>query len=180
MKNRVFAVAVLAMVPCFAQEAAPSVAVVSQKEAEAAAAAQPAPRQRRLPRVTPEMIEARQAREAERAGIPLERWKAMDRDERRDARDAKMAEVPYEEWRTFDKSVRREKLKAAFEKRRDARDAKMAAEKGVSVEEFRAERAKRRAEGIARREELRKRHAEAQALRKAAEKKDKEEKETAK
>jgi hypothetical protein len=84
---------------------------------------------------------------AERAGIPLERWKAMDRDERRDARDAKMAEVPYEEWRTFDKSVRREKLKAAFEKRRDARDAKMAAEKGVSVGNYNRLSRKLRQEG---------------------------------
>lgn len=162
MKKLMFAVAALVAVNCLAEEAAK--AEPAKGEAVKVVAEKP----QRGPRaMTPEMMARREAREAEMAGVPVEEWRTMSREDRRLARDAKLAGVTREEWAKLDQAARREKMQETFKARRAEHEKRQAEKLGISVEEYQKQMEARRKELLERRqkmmEERRKQNAAAKA-----------------
>lgn len=99
-------------------------------------------------------VDARDTAAAEAAGMGLEEYRAKrkaDGEARRLAGEAKFVGVPEEEWIALDEATRRERVaarQAEIQAEKDAKDTAEAEAAGITLEEFRA---RRKAEGEARR-----------------------------
>lgn len=79
----------------------------------------------------------RDTAEAEKAGLSLDDYRLQQ--------EAKRANCTLEEWKGLDAAARKEKMRAAIEAHNLMMDTKAAEKKGMTVEEYRAAREKRRA-----------------------------------